>query len=381
MNIKKYFNKLLNESIYKYILCYILIFGSLSCFGIWLQIRGLATIRPDNFLFDNEMWSMFHNQGLFSPILNHYNLPGLLITDQSDFGIHFSPVMFLVYCFYYFVPSIFTMFAVRTIALGLAAVPLYLIGKELVDEKTAKIIAITYLIYPTVMWNTLILYYSAYLPLFAFTMIYAYIKNKKILFYISFILCLSTKENVGIFLFPLAGYFAYDGYKTKIFSGRIKWDYLLPVLTLTPVVLIFAIKVFIPHFNSSGEYIHFNLLYTHYGTTPFEFIKNVLKQLFSLWTLIYILELFIPISFVPVFSSPILIAMVPTFLQNALVPYYQTMFYDHYSYEIIIVMFLAVIIYFRKSGTEKLILYFDLSIFWAIVFSLIKIFLVLKGGI
>jgi uncharacterized membrane protein len=135
--------------------------------------------------------------------------------------------------------------------MGAAAIPLYLIGKEILDEISAKMIVISYLLYPAIMWSTLTIHPITFALLFIFLLIYAYIKENISLFYLSLIFCPILKENVPLILFPLGSYLLYDSYKEKHLSQKPKYRYILPLLVLTPIYFLFFFKVVIPYFTGA----------------------------------------------------------------------------------------------------------------------------------
>jgi uncharacterized membrane protein len=206
------------------------------------------------------------------------------------------------------------------------------------------------------------------------------------LFYLSLILSLFLKENVPLILFPLGTYLLYDSYKEKRFSQKVKYKYILPLLVLTPIYFIFSFKVVLPHFTGGG-YV-FAARYSHLGGSFSEILSNLIKkpdlfmnELISVKALFYMLQLLLPVSFLPLLSISTFSVGIPMLMQNLLSSSFaQTCFIAQYQFELTSVIFLSVIISFsklkqkEKDHFEKIrIRYFYLVLFWCVIFSFIRV--------
>jgi len=345
---------IISKPIYVYIIFFSTTFFLLSSLGVWLQLNGFRTAESDTFWFTNIFYNTIHGNSFFYPSPNQYN-----ITQEypaySHFHQHNQPILFLILPFYYLFPSVYTLFFLQSIVMGAAAIPLYLIGKEILDEISAKMIAISFLLYPVVMWSILTFHPISFAPFFIFLLIYAYMKEKLGLFYLSLFLCLFLKENLPLLLFPLGIYLLYDSYKEKRFSQNRKYQYILPLLILTPIYFLFSFKVVIPHFTGGG-YVFFAERYSHLGRSFSEILINLIKkpdlfinEIISKKTASYILQLLLPVSFVPLLSISTFSVGIPILMQNLFSNFSgQTYFITHYHFELISVIFISVIVSFSK---------------------------------
>jgi uncharacterized membrane protein len=388
-DVEKKIFSLIRRPIYIYSAIFTITSFLLSSLSIWLQLtRKIKNFDYDTFWFDNIFYNTIQGNGFFYVSPNHYDIVTYVYPTISHFHQHNQPILLFILPFYYIFPSVYTLFGIQSILLGAAAIPLYLIGKEILDECSSKIITISYLLYPVVMWNTLYIHFITYAPFFIFLMVYAYIKDRTKLFYTSFLFCLFLKENIPIFLFPLGIYLLYDSHKKKIFSQNVKYKYILPILILAPIYFIFSFKYVIPHFTG-GEYMFIGR-YSELGSSVPEIFHNLVtnpsmfvNQLISLRNLSYILQILLPVSFIPLLSFETFSISIPIFLQNFLsTTPEQTLFFTQYHFEITSAVFLSVIVSFAKMKRKEnklfekfRIRYFYLVLFWAMIFALIRLFM------
>jgi len=166
---------LIGKPIYIYAVLFAILFFSLSSLGIWLQLNGKVTPEYDTFWFDNIFYNTIQGNGFFHISPNHYNISEMCqYPSFSHFHQHNQPILLLILPFYYLFPSVYTLLGIQSILIGAGAIPLYLIGKEILDETSGKIIAISYLLYPTIMWNTLCFHPITFAPFFIFLIVYSY---------------------------------------------------------------------------------------------------------------------------------------------------------------------------------------------------------------
>jgi len=132
-----------------------------------------------------------------------------------------------------------------------------------------------------------------------------------------------------------------------------------------------------------GRYAHlggsFSEILTNFVEKPTLFIN----ELVSIDAVSYMLQLLLPVSFLPLLSITTFSVGIPILLQNLLSNCFaQTCFIAQYHFELTSVIFLSVIVGFSKikqKGNkffEKFrVRYFYLTFFWCIIFSLIRIFI------
>ncbi|MEM1582932.1 MAG: DUF2079 domain-containing protein, partial [Candidatus Bathyarchaeia archaeon] len=170
----------------------------------------------------------------------------------SYFGIHFSPILFLVVPFFYLMPKIETLYIFQTVTLALGCIPVYLLAKKLLNNRAQSLIlSISYLFNPAlqsinwydftpqVFFPTLILFATYYLK-----------ECKIVLFFLFLMLSLTTLEQSSYYVLLFGFYVVWDLKKQlmNLFSGnRAKLSF-VPIAT-------FTITIFWAYFSSSVKSI------------------------------------------------------------------------------------------------------------------------------
>lgn len=151
-------------------------------------------------------------------------LRGELFTNNVEvyysrcyFGVHFSPIYFLVLPFFALYPKEITILIFQSVTLAISAFPLYLLARhELKEKLSAFLVCLSYLLNPSIQGMS---WYhfppQTFLPLFILFATYFLKKNKKILSYIFLVLSLMTAEHVVYFLF-LYIFYIYNNVRTEI---------------------------------------------------------------------------------------------------------------------------------------------------------------------
>ncbi|HEX9914760.1 MAG TPA: DUF2079 domain-containing protein [Candidatus Bathyarchaeia archaeon] len=129
--------------------CRVLVYASILVYVVVLTGYTLAkhaafkTYAWDLGIFGQSFWTTVNVGGVFR---NNCELH--LVESGSFFGVHFSPILFLILPLYVLRQDVTTLLAVQSLALGLSAYPVYLMGRECVGERTGAVIAATYLLNP-----------------------------------------------------------------------------------------------------------------------------------------------------------------------------------------------------------------------------------------
>lgn len=266
---------------------------------------------------------------------------------ESHFGIHFTPIIFLVVPFYLIFDGPLFLLYLQVLMVGLSAIPLYLIAKNAFKEKYIPvIIAIVYLFFRHLLIGLMHdIHMEMYFPLFIFSSYYFIAVNKKPLFYFLFIsLALFIKEDIAVYMF-FFGLFIFFKVKEK------KYGLITSVYALLYFLL--ALGVIIPYFRSleglKGPYVYEHI----WGRSVQNFAQMVWNFLTHPGTLFegIPLGLFLrkfsnivsPLLLLPFFSSYVLLAFPP--LLAAIVsknPQIYT-FGIHYSATLLPFIFLALI--------------------------------------
>lgn len=250
---------------------------------------------------------------------------------HSTFGNHSAFVFYLLLPFYAIRPGIPTLAVLQSLALGLAAWPLFLIACERLGGKGALAVAGLYLLYHPlhgVNYDQFNPNSFAVAPLmFA---LHFFLRRRFGPFWIAALVALICKEDVslvvafwGLFTCGLAFF------EWRAEGPAARWTRLAAHGVLMVIVgvawLLLMLYVVIPHFRGGVEYAYFAERYRHLGRNLPEVLVTILLRPWRVAAFVlekertlYFLEVFLPLGFIP-FGAPALLWMtIPTFAVNLL---------------------------------------------------------------
>lgn len=341
------------------ILTYVIV---LSCLSI-LKHGLFLTTAWDLGIYEQGIWSTA-NAGRFF----WYTVELPINPNGCFFGIHFSPVLFLVVPVYKIFQSTASLLVLQSFVIALGAVPLYLIGlKETRSPKYAYLFSLLYLIYPPLIGVNLFDFHTqAFLPLFFFFAFY-YFSEKKFLKYFLFIfLALSVVEFVPfiVIFFGLYGFWS-ERKEIKHSIKNLNYKFLFnktvvaSILTiilgiswylLARTVLFICNPTVRPNLNWAqfGDPVH-NPLGLLWNTivNPLRTLQLILPTLGD--KILYMFGLLIPVGLLSLLDIPSLLIGAPWFLAVILSnypPYYTVIGYQYVAFVVPFVFISAV----RGSG-------------------------------
>ena len=335
---------------------YIVIFSAITI----LKYYSFQTYAYDLGIYNQAFHMPLYNGQLF------FNTADLLANPSGSlFGIHFSPIFFLILPFYMIFPSPPALLFIQTFALALGALPLFLLAsKRLGNEKWGLAFAILYLINPalhSVNWYDF--HPEAFLPVLFLFSLYFFDSKKPKLFLVSVLLTLACIEFAAILLVFMAFYFIIKQKPWK--RGQIDMVKMkLAVLTIAlSVVWLFASLQVIHTINPlvspmSGESYWGQIGAKSLLDVPGQAITNPERVIQALsfdgnFKLFYFLALLGFVAFLPIFEPVIVICLLPwlitCFISNY-PPFYQ--FGDQYPAYIISFLFYGAIIGLSKLSSQ-----------------------------
>lgn len=302
------------------------IFFSTVCF---LKFNSFAYNDFDLAIHSQVLWNILHGS-IFNSILG------------IDFlGNHMHLVSFLIAPIYRIFPHPLTLLFLQTFALGIGAYPLYLLARLILGYKWALAISFMYLIYPALGYTNLFEFHPTVFttPFFLF-MLYYFHKDKFGMFLLFMILAMLCQENIPLAITAL-GFYALFKHK------KPKW--IISPMIIGGIYFWLCVTKFIPYFNK--DTIQFITIYRHLGNSYSEIIMTVLKHpievikiMFAKHKIMYLTQLFGPLSFIPLLSLLSLLPALPFFAQHLLsLRLSEVTIYYHYTAEIIPFIFLALI--------------------------------------
>ncbi len=211
------------------ILFYGIVFSSLAI----LRYDAFKTRAWDLGIFTQSLWTTLNANRFF------YHTCELFINPSgSFFGVHFSPILFLVLPFYWIATRPETLLVLQSFILPLAAVPIYKLAKEYTGGRIIGLtFAAAYLIYPSTQYvNLYDFHVQSFLPLFFSFTVYYLMKENWSLYFLFILLSLSCEEHAAWATFAIGIYIAWK-YRSRISStilGRARQTktILIPLITM-----------------------------------------------------------------------------------------------------------------------------------------------------
>jgi uncharacterized membrane protein len=358
-----------------------------SCFTI-LRNNSFYSAGWDLGNFNQAFHTTLYDGKLF-----YYTADVFFSPSGSVFAIHTSPFLFLLIPFYALSPSPENLLVLKAFGIGLAAIPLYLLSKQLLkSSKAGFVVALVYLLYaPLQGANWFDFQQSAFLPLFVFLTYYFMIRQNWKCYFPTMLLALMVEEHAAIIVGILAVY--YLSYKAGIRSliqslKKLKIDEnLAPVLTIVICIAYLFIALLLK--NSFPVNPHFAELYK--ATENYKVLGSSDTLTFPIYVLLhpestfqaltydatlkilYLVVLFGPLLFVPLrnrFVLGILFLLMPFLLSNYR-PYY--LLGIHYPFYVIPILFIATVYGFMRldssSRTFNLRTMFVVTLLFSIILS------------
>ena len=316
-------------------------------------------------IFAQALWTTIHDEKFF------YETPDLWISPSgSFFGVHFSPIMFLLLAIYYAAPSPYTLLVLQSILFGLAAVPAYYLAKEIIkNDAKALLFPILYIVYPATIGSNLYDFHlEAFFPIIIFTALYYMEKKDWSKFYLTLIINLTILDFASLLLTASLLFYAIyiQNYK-KILRLEPMDKKTLKFITISTVI---SATILITYYWTATTTINYfgkkpmseNSNWQYLGNSLTEIITGMLypnKVLTSLTfdattKILWIILLLIPLGFLPLYSKEKILLPAPIiwlFLLSTYPPYYQLGYQYGAIYEALIIY--TAIHGYKNTQTEK----------------------------
>ncbi len=270
---------------------------------------------PDTSINDQSMYTAL-KYGM--PLFNTFE-------KCSHFGVHTSPLFYLLLPFYAIYPGTPVFIFLESFAIALGALPLYLLVRMKMGEEKALLFALLYLLYHPLHGvnydQTNEMCFSICPLLFA---LYLFFSRRFALFWIAMIIFLSCKEDAAFVAIFWGLYGAVLYFLEKRQSLPLLIHSILMIL-IGFVYLYVALYIVIPHYHPEHLVVNFHFRYRHLGFTMHEVIRTIITKplyiisfLLQKEKILYILELLVPLAFLPLLSPALLWMTLPSFGINLL---------------------------------------------------------------
>jgi uncharacterized membrane protein len=197
--------------LYLCVVVYALVFSSLTVFRHYAFKTGAWDLG----IFTQSLWTTVNGDGLF-----YYTCELFINRTGSFFGVHFSPILFLILPFYWIIPIAETLLVLQSFIVALAAIPIYRLAKENAGGRIVGLVfALAYLMYPAIHFvNLYDFHVQAFLPLFFSYAIYYITKENWPKYFLFVFLSLMVEEHASQIIFFIGVYIAWR-YRRVIISA------------------------------------------------------------------------------------------------------------------------------------------------------------------
>lgn len=284
-----------------------------AMFAAYCAVFGsFAILRHETFhsggydlgIFDQAIWSTLHGRILENTIM---------IDSPSLLGHHWSPLLIALVPVYALWNDVRALLIFQTIAIASGGLPLYWFARKRLGYPLALIVSALYFLYPALQNVTLFEFHEIALtiPLLALALFFL-LRHRLVPFFICLGLALMLKEEIA---FVAA---AFGVYLILVERRRL----LGSILTIASLVWGYAaVSYVIPYFYGpayGGNYF-FVERYTYLGKTVSEIIHTavtqprlVLQQLLLPVKLEFILQLLVPVAFIPLVGIEVFALALPS---------------------------------------------------------------------
>jgi uncharacterized membrane protein len=314
--------------LYLAIFFYTVIFSTITI----LRHRTFLTSGFDLGIFDQAFWTTVFEHKLF------YSTGDLSFNPSgSFFGVHFSPLLFLILPLYAIFPSVETLLVIQTVVLALGSLPIYLISREKLGESSAVIISILYLSYPPLHYvNLSDFHLEAFLPLFFLFTVY-YLEHEKWSYFLLFmLLSMITIEFTQIIMIFIAIY-GLLLYRRGCFThSRRALNYIILTVLISILLFILALltkELFNPYTSGIPSPFH------HILIDPGSTVTMVLND-FDI-KLSYLIIFLAPLAFIPLLVLEPLVMVLP-WIAAAFITNYPPYYMIHFHYNAFVIPFIFI---------------------------------------
>jgi uncharacterized membrane protein len=348
----------------------ILVYTVLLSYFTVLRHYEFETYAWDLGIFNQSFWTTLHDGRLF------YSTVELLVNPSgSFFGIHFSPIVFLILPFYAVYQAPQSLLVFQSFVLALGAVPLYALAKRVCRYRVFGLsFALAYMLYPPLQGiNWFDFHVEIFLPLFFFSMLY-FLETQSWKPYFLFVFLSLTCEEHAAMIIAFTGLLVFLQHRKHVLHelrARNFKDTLFLVSFLTVVFAVFwyiltllVRSVFFPVNPAFGSTFMAANNWRVLGVQdpmmiPFYIFRYPINAVTALsydipLKVSYLIALFGPLAFMSFFKVRYLLPTVPWFilaLFSNYQPYY--MFLFQYPAYVIAFIFVAAV-YAIGQGTVEL---------------------------
>lgn len=232
------------------------------CLFFALAARKFAVMNSnegDMAVTVNACWNTIHGRFFYS-----------IYIGMSHLGVHTSFAELICVPFYWLFPSVYTLLFLQSLTLTLAGYVFYLVARQVHgDARTALLLMLGFLFYPTIVTNHVAQIHFEYWSLpYLLAAVYFFVSERFWPFMAFAFLGMTGQENLPLTV-GMFGVYA--------LVKRRHWRWSVSPIALALAYGLFVFNVVIPHFAGTRGYV-----VSHYfetlGNTPGELVKTVVTQ-------------------------------------------------------------------------------------------------------
>ena len=286
--------------------------------GIFTTLYALIFAAAALYKF-HAFWMGFdlgvHEQVLWNTIHGHLAEVSPFGNTQSYFGIDIILVELLFAPFYALIPRTETMLFLQVVLASTGAIPLFLLLRERAKSATYGLLgALLYFASLPIQYAILYEFQIRVLGTVFFLWAFLFFERKQFkLFLLLGILAIWTRSEGGFTLAAIGFYGLIQ---------RRRWYWIVTPILFGLGWVLLCVKGLIPLFRTDKGFLY-TLIYAWLGNTPFEILQTfvtrptyIIAHVLTLEKALYLLELLVPLLFMPLLRSDIALIALPSLLLN-----------------------------------------------------------------
>lgn len=336
------------------IFVYIFLFTNLS----FLRYDNYYTGRFDLGNMDQTVWNTSRGR-----IFQLTDPDGTAIISRLAY--HADYVLILLAPFYIYWSDPRMLLLIQTIILALGSIFVYKLSEKILKSKNLSLVlSLGYLLNPSLQYSNLYDFHAVTIATTALLGAFYFLKANRYFLFIFFALIAAlTKENVWLTISFFGIYIIFQNlyryYKSRKINKTIIYKLIFgsAIFFICCAMFYYLVWIAIPMAKGGN---HFALsYYSDFGNSPTQVVKNMLYHPLNTLSILiqngrfeYLKQLFLPISFLPIFSLSTLLFIFPDLLINTLSNNGQ-LHQIYYQYTTIITPFLFIAAIFGLKNVKK----------------------------
>ncbi|CAI1493913.1 conserved membrane protein of unknown function [Thermococcus nautili] len=327
------------------IMVYILFFSAYSV----LMHHSYLTSAYDLGIFMQSLWTTAYGYGFL------FNTPEWEdLGVYSHFGVHNSPILLLLVPIYRGLPYAETLLLLQTIILGLGALAIFKFARLLVGDREAFYISLIYLANPLIHGINRFDFHpvSLVVPLI-FLIPYYYEQNEYLKMILVSLLVLTAKEDSGLILISLGGFFIVKKYGLRralnpVWLLKNHKDIFVEIslVFLGLIWILLSLFIVIPHYNGG--------MYPYIDPSRVQRYSMSISDFHVDYVLVFFSITIISLAFIPLLNLSYFMTSLPLWLELILPSKTVYMVRVGYQYPYMLVPFLIIItVYAVQSRTKN----------------------------